>query len=95
MFLLQANPRDDNMYKEFTFDYSYWSHESEDFDFASQEKVYDDLGTEVVDCAFEGYNACVFAYGQTGSGKTFTMMGSAVSVKILRIYCGNIVILLL
>lgn len=69
------------MYKEFTFDYSYWSHESEDFNFASQEKVYDDLGTEVVDCAFEGYNACVFAYGQTGSGKTFTMMGSAVSLK--------------
>lgn len=41
--------------------------------------VYKDLGTEVVDCAFEGYNACVFAYGQTGSGKTFTMMGCPVS----------------
>lgn len=36
------------------------------------------MGNEVVDCAFEGYNACVFAYGQTGSGKTFTMMGSPV-----------------
>lgn len=41
--------------------------------------VYNDLGKEVIDCAFEGYNACVFAYGQTGSGKTFTMMGSPVS----------------
>lgn len=44
--------------------------------------VYNDLGREVIDCAFEGYNACVFAYGQTGSGKTFTMMGSAVSIMI-------------
>ncbi|KAJ4450484.1 Kinesin-like protein Klp98A, partial [Periplaneta americana] len=38
--------------------------------------VYKDLGTDVIESAFEGYNACVFAYGQTGSGKTFTMMGS-------------------
>ena len=39
-----------------------------------------DLGLDVVDSAFKGYNACVFAYGQTGSGKTYTMMGSPVSV---------------
>lgn len=70
------------MYKEFTYDYSYWSHDSADKNFASQEEVYNDLGTEVVDCAFEGYNACVFAYGQTGSGKTFTMMGTAVSSNL-------------
>ncbi|KOB71767.1 Kinesin-like protein KIF16B, partial [Operophtera brumata] len=38
--------------------------------------VFSDLGLDVIDSAFEGYNACVFAYGQTGSGKTFTMMGS-------------------
>ena len=30
---------------------------------------------DVLDNAFEGYNACIFAYGQTGSGKTYTMMG--------------------
>ncbi|CAH2094853.1 unnamed protein product [Euphydryas editha] len=39
-------------------------------------QVFADLGLDVIDSAFEGYNACVFAYGQTGSGKTFTMMGS-------------------
>lgn len=44
-------------------------------------QVFYDLGTEVIECAFEGYNACVFAYGQTGSGKTYTMMGSSVSGK--------------
>ncbi|KAB7504257.1 Kinesin-like protein Klp98A [Armadillidium nasatum] len=62
--------------KEFTFDYSYWSHDESSLHFASQEKVYDDLGSSVISNAHQGYNACVFAYGQTGSGKTFTMMGS-------------------
>lgn len=41
------------------------------------------MGTEVVDNAFQGYNACVFAYGQTGSGKTFTMMGSPVCLAAI------------
>ncbi|CAH1982263.1 unnamed protein product [Acanthoscelides obtectus] len=73
----KANARDESIrYKEFTFDYSYWSHDEKSENYASQERVYNDLGKEVVDCAFEGYNACVFAYGQTGSGKTFTMMGA-------------------
>ncbi|XP_017465635.1 PREDICTED: kinesin-like protein Klp98A isoform X2 [Rhagoletis zephyria] len=61
---------------DFTFDYSYWSFDEHDSHFATQEEVYNDLGTDVIDCAYEGYNACVFAYGQTGSGKTFTMMGA-------------------
>lgn len=60
---------------DFTFDYSYWSLDNADENFVNQEQVFNDLGTDVVDCAFQGYNACVFAYGQTGSGKTFTMMG--------------------
>lgn len=62
--------------KEFTFDYSYWSHRDGDKHFAPQVQIYEDLGTDVVSNALQGYNACVFAYGQTGSGKTFTMMGS-------------------
>lgn len=63
-------------YKDFTFDHSYWSFDGGDKHYASQEQVFSDLGLDVIDSAFEGYNACVFAYGQTGSGKTFTMMGS-------------------
>nr|CAD7588203.1 unnamed protein product [Timema genevievae] len=70
-------------YKDFTFDHSYWSYSSEDPHFASQEQVFGDLGTEVVDSAFQGYNACVFAYGQTGSGKTFTMMGSGENMGLI------------
>lgn len=62
---------------DFTFDYSYWSLDNKDENFVGQDQVFNDLGTDVVDCAFQGYNACVFAYGQTGSGKTFTMMGNS------------------
>jgi len=34
--------------------------------FADQENVFKNLGIELLDNAFEGYNACIFAYGQTG-----------------------------
>lgn len=63
--------------KHFTFDYCYDSalDRSTQADYASQELVYQDLGTEVLQAAFDGYNACLLAYGQTGAGKTYTMMG--------------------
>ncbi|XP_014218515.1 kinesin-like protein Klp98A isoform X2 [Copidosoma floridanum] len=78
---------DRDKYKDFTFDHSYWSFEAEDENYASQEEVFYDLGTEVIESAFEGYNACVFAYGQTGSGKTFTMMGSPESQGLIPRIC--------
>ncbi|XP_048664875.1 kinesin-like protein KIF1A isoform X25 [Marmota marmota marmota] len=62
--------------KSFSFDYSYWSHTSpEDLNYASQKQVYRDIGEEMLQHAFEGYNVCIFAYGQTGAGKSYTMMG--------------------
>ncbi|KAM4016112.1 kinesin-like protein KIF1B isoform 17-T23 [Anomaloglossus baeobatrachus] len=62
--------------KSFSFDYSYWSHTSpDDPSFASQSRVYNDIGKEMLEHAFEGYNVCIFAYGQTGAGKSYTMMG--------------------
>ncbi|NXA71350.1 KIF1C protein, partial [Thryothorus ludovicianus] len=62
--------------KHFTFDYSYWSHTSEeDPNYASQRRVYQDIGEEMLAHAFEGYNVCILAYGQTGAGKSYTMMG--------------------
>ncbi|XP_040306372.1 kinesin-like protein KIF1A isoform X22 [Herpailurus yagouaroundi] len=62
--------------KSFSFDYSYWSHTSpEDIKYASQKQVYRDIGEEMLQHAFEGYNVCIFAYGQTGAGKSYTMMG--------------------
>ncbi|PSN48270.1 Kinesin-like protein unc-104, partial [Blattella germanica] len=61
--------------KSFNYDYSYWSHNISDSNFSSQTMVYKDIGEEMLQHAFEGYNVCIFAYGQTGAGKSYTMMG--------------------
>jgi kinesin family protein 1 len=73
--------------KQFTFDYSYWSHDAytekdggylvptNESNYASQQKVFDDLGKGVLNNAFEGFNCSLFAYGQTGSGKSWSMIG--------------------
>ncbi|XP_052128712.1 kinesin-like protein unc-104 isoform X4 [Frankliniella occidentalis] len=71
-----SNPKINDANKNFNFDYSYWSHTDEsDPSFATQKMVYQDIGEEMLEHAFEGYNVCIFAYGQTGAGKSFTMMG--------------------
>ncbi|CAL4098171.1 unnamed protein product, partial [Meganyctiphanes norvegica] len=61
--------------KSFNFDYSYWSHNTKDAEFATQQDVYQDIGEEMLQHSFDGYNVCIFAYGQTGAGKSYTMMG--------------------
>ncbi|KAI9255314.1 hypothetical protein BY458DRAFT_520451 [Sporodiniella umbellata] len=61
--------------KSFTFDKSYWSADKSDPRYADQQRVYDDLGVDLLDHAFDGYNCCIFAYGQTGAGKSYSMMG--------------------
>ncbi|KAK3547802.1 hypothetical protein QTP86_031443, partial [Hemibagrus guttatus] len=69
--------------KSFAFDYSYWSHTTEDDPaFISQKQVYLDIGEQMLLHAFEGYNVCIFAYGQTGAGKSYTMMGKAEPEKL-------------
>ncbi|XP_072940106.1 kinesin-like protein KIF13A isoform X5 [Epargyreus clarus] len=62
--------------KTFAFDHCFYSLESTLPNFASQKTVFECLGRDILDNAFDGYNACIFAYGQTGSGKSYTMMGS-------------------
>ncbi|KAM0345200.1 hypothetical protein ACHAPU_006836 [Fusarium lateritium] len=63
--------------KSFTFDNSFWSHDTNDKHYAHQSDVYNSLGEDFLDHNFEGYHTCIFAYGQTGSGKSYTMMGTA------------------
>lgn len=41
-------------FHDFTFDYSYWSYDKNDSNFTTQDQVFNDLGLEVVDCAFQG-----------------------------------------
>ena len=54
--------------KTFTFDQVY--DES-----VTQEYIYMQTASRIVDSVLEGFNGTIFAYGQTGSGKTFTMFG--------------------
>ncbi len=52
--------------KVFTFDRSFWSFSSDDAHFVNQQTMFQELGMDVLDNSFAGYNACIFAYGQTG-----------------------------
>ncbi|XP_061889039.1 kinesin-like protein KIF16B isoform X2 [Entelurus aequoreus] len=73
--------------KTFTYDFSYDSADCKSSTFVSQDKVFRDLGSDVLKAAFEGYNACVFAYGQTGSGKSYTMMGNPGDAGLIPRIC--------
>lgn len=52
--------------KTFAFDHCFNSREATLPNFASQRTVFQSLGSDILDNAFDGYNACIFAYGQTG-----------------------------
>ncbi|CAG7848173.1 Kinesin-like protein unc-104 AltName: Full=Protein immaculate connections; Short=DUnc104 [Serendipita indica DSM 11827] len=72
----------------FTFDKSYWSAgDRSDPDYCSQQTLYEDLGRELLDHAFNGFNACIMAYGQTGSGKSYSMMGYGADKGIIPLTC--------
>ncbi|XP_026495906.2 kinesin-like protein unc-104 isoform X16 [Vanessa tameamea] len=71
----KAPPGNKEPPKSFNFDFSYWSHNPSDPEFSSQVMVYKDIGEEMLQHSFDGYNICIFAYGQTGAGKSYTMMG--------------------
>ena len=76
--------------KSFTFDNSFWSHDTSDEHYAHQENVYNCLGEEFLDHNFEGYHTCIFAYGQTGSGKSYTMMGTAEQPGLIPRTCEDL-----
>ncbi|EPB85371.1 kinesin family member 1/13/14 [Mucor circinelloides 1006PhL] len=76
--------------KAFTFDKSYWSADKNDPRYADQQTVYNDMGEELLDHAFDGYNCCIFAYGQTGSGKSYSMMGYGEDIGIIPRTCSEL-----
>jgi hypothetical protein len=49
--------------------------------------VFNDLGRDVLDNAWKGYNCSLFAYGQTGSGKSYSMVGYGKNKGIIPITC--------
>ncbi|XP_060722287.1 kinesin-like protein KIF13B isoform X2 [Tachysurus vachellii] len=77
--------------KVFAYDYCFWSMDETRSDkFAGQNTVFQCLGENLLDNAFQGYNACIFAYGQTGSGKSYTMMGSAEQPGLIPRLCSSL-----
>lgn len=75
--------------KTFAFDKSYWSFDRGDKHFAGQDNLFNDLGSPLLDNAFQGYNNCIFAYGQTGSGKSYSMMGYGEEAGVIPRICQN------
>lgn len=76
--------------KTFAFDHCFFSTDQNAKNFASQDIVFDSVGRDILDNAFQGYNACIFAYGQTGSGKSYTMMGTNDSKGIIPRLCDSL-----
>ncbi len=95
-----TNPEDQKE-RPYTFDYSFWSHDGFENDeagysravdpkYADQQRVFDLVGKEVLDNAWEGYHCCLFAYGQTGAGKSYSMVGYGANRGIVPIACEEI-----
>lgn len=71
----------------FTFDHAFWSHDGFEAqpdgylrpgpgsNYTDQQKVWDLLGTSVLEKAWQGLNNTIFAYGQTGAGKSYSIFG--------------------
>ncbi|MCJ1474354.1 kinesin-like protein Klp8 [Lambiella insularis] len=74
-------------HKVFAFDKSYWSFDRGDPHYAGQDSLFTDLGSPLLDNAFQGYNNCIFAYGQTGSGKSYSMMGYGEETGVIPKIC--------
>ena len=87
--------------KIYTFDHSFWSHDGYktlddgylapvEENYADQKMIFDTVGKQVLDNAWQGYHCCLFAYGQTGSGKSYSMVGYGANKGIVPISCDEI-----
>ena len=73
--------------REFTFDHAFWSHDGFEIkpdgyaaalpgsQYTDQMKVWNLLGAQVLNKAWQGLNNTIFAYGQTGAGKSYSIFG--------------------
>ena len=85
--------------RQFTYDFSLWSHDGyavdqgvyvkdcEDSRYQDQTAVFEALGQPALHNALKGFNACIFAYGQTGSGKSYTMVGDSANPGLIPLFC--------
>lgn len=49
------------------------------------EKIFDDIGMDVLKSFMEGYNTCIFCYGQTGTGN-FTIHSIFLMFKFFKLH---------
>jgi kinesin family member 13 len=72
--LFKIDLEDPKKNRDFTFDYSFWSHDAFENDengytygtcnkYAAQRLVFDTVGKEILKNAWDGYHCCLFAYG--------------------------------
>ena len=55
-----------------------------------QDTLFQYIGVELLQHAFNGFNTCVFAYGQTGSGKSHSMVGYAEAKGLIPLTCSRL-----
>ncbi len=55
-----------------------------------QDTLFQYIGVELLEHAFNGFNTCVFAYGQTGSGKSHSMVGYAEAKGLIPLTCSRL-----
>ncbi|XP_075473177.1 kinesin-like protein KIF14 [Ascaphus truei] len=83
------NP-DSKQTHSFLYDFSFWSFDKSNPDYAGQESVYEKLAVPLLERSLLGYNTCLFAYGQTGSGKSYTMMGFDEELGVIPRFCDDL-----
>ncbi|KAI0786506.1 kinesin-domain-containing protein [Abortiporus biennis] len=72
----------------FTFDKSYWSAGPRDEPgYCSQQTLYDDLGKELLDHGFAGFNACILA---CENKHIYSMMGYGADKGIIPLTCSEL-----
>ena len=60
--------------KDFAFHRCYWSVDSSMGNPPVDNKhLFEDIGKEILEHTYNGYNSTIFAYGQTGSGKSYSI----------------------
>ncbi|EGR27406.1 kinesin motor domain protein [Ichthyophthirius multifiliis] len=95
------NIEDNKKNRDFNYDFSFWSHSeyntneeglyiAQNEKYADQRKVYDLVGSQMLDNAWQGYHCCLLAYGQTGAGKSYSMVGYNPNRGIVPIICEEI-----
>lgn len=88
--------------RTFTFDHCLWSHEgfyekddgtlvaNSDSQYCDQDKLFKEVGQDLLNNALKGYNCCLFAYGQTGSGKSYSIFGYEGNPGLVPRLCENL-----